>query len=135
MGERPMCVTPAAAARLIALHKDVAPTRVFAVAENAQFWPEILAAKTCIDDGKIGEVLTARTKFWESAMGEWACDYLPGTWRCDASKLPAASFTYDGASHFIRPLRMWLGEVSEVVGTGGQTLQHMPGMAWSQHIL
>lgn len=94
----------------------------------------VLAAKACIEAGIIGEVLTARAKYWESAGGEWACDYLPGTWRCDADKLPAASFTYDGASHWIRPLRMWLGTVSKVVGLCGRTLDHMPGVSWSQHI-
>jgi len=79
--------------------------------------------------------LPGRAKYWESAGGEWACDYLPGTWRCDASKLPAASFTYDGASHWIRPLRLWMGEVESVVGLCGRTVDHMPGVSMSQHIL
>lgn len=133
--EKPIAVTTKAAERLIALHKDVAGDQVFAAAENARFWPEVLEAKACIDRGGIGEVITARAKYWESAGGEWACDYMPGTWRCDPDKLPAASFTYDGASHWIRPLRMWMGEVDRVVGLSGRTLEHMPGTSWSQHIL
>jgi hypothetical protein len=36
-----------------------------------------------IESGAIGELLTARAKAWESAMGEWAVDYQPGSWRCD----------------------------------------------------
>ena len=51
------------------------------VAEQAQYWPEILAAQQVIADGGIGEVLTARAKFWESAAGEWGGDYVEGTWR------------------------------------------------------
>ena len=105
-------MTPDAARRLDAAHRELAPQCVLAVAENAQFWPEVLAARECVRRGGIGELLTVRAKFWESAHGEWAGDYAPGTWRCDAAKLPAASFTYDGASHWIRPLRMWLGEVT-----------------------
>ena len=107
--EKPVTVTIAAARRLQALHQDTCPDKVFAVAENAQFWPEIQAAKASIDRGDIGVVIAARAKYYESAAGEWAVDYQPGTWRCDETKLPSASFTYDGASHWIRPLRMWFG--------------------------
>ena len=67
-------------------------------------------------------------------MGEWAVDYLPGSWRCDESKLPAASFTFDGGTHWIRPLRMWFGEVSSVVGVMGTAVPHMAGPSMSHHI-
>lgn len=70
--------------------------KVLSVAENAQFWPEVLAAAKAIEDGAIGEFLTVRAKYWESAVGEWAVDYKKGSWRCDESKLPAASYTFDG---------------------------------------
>lgn len=59
------------------------PRVVFAVAENAQYWPEIVEVGRLLEEGAIGNVLTAYAKFWESAMGEWAVDYLPGSWRCD----------------------------------------------------
>ena len=113
--EKPVAVSVEAARRLQSLHRDACPDKVFAVAENAQYWPEVQAAKASIERGDIGDVLTARAKYYESAAGEWAADYAPGTWRCDETKLPSASFTYDGASHWVRPLRLWLGEASRVV--------------------
>ena len=36
---------------------------VFMVAENSQYWPEVLAAVEMIDNGTIGEVLTAKAFF------------------------------------------------------------------------
>lgn len=133
--EKPVTAHPDAALRLAALSRAVAPTCVLAVAENSQFWPEVLAAKASIDNGDIGELLTVRAKAWESAVGEWAGDYAEGGWRCDASKLPSASFTYDSASHWIRPLRIWMGEVSRVVGVTGKSVKHMAGVSFSQHII
>lgn len=157
--EKPIAVSSEAAKRLIAVHANVNRKRnipknkntyhtedppkalqcpskiVFAVAENAQFWPEVVEAKNLMQGGVIGEVLCARAKFWESAMGEWAVDYLPGSWRCDATKLPAASFVFDGMTHWIRPLRMWFGEVSTVAGIMGTTIAHMAGPSMSQHIV
>lgn len=133
--EKPIAASVAAARRIIQCHAASCPGKTFAVAENAALWPEVRAASDAIAAGKIGRVLTARAKFYESAHGEWAGDYAAGSWRCDASKLPAASFTFDGATHWIRPLRLWLGEVASVAGTGGRTLDHMPGTSMSQHIL
>ena len=55
-----------------------------------QYWPEITETAKLLQAGAIGDILTARAKFWESAMGEWAVDYLPGSWRCDETKLPVS---------------------------------------------
>lgn len=134
MLEKPIAVSSAAGERLIALHQEYCPEKVFMVAENAQYWPEIVETAKLLADGAIGEILGARAKFWESAMGEWAVDYLPGSWRCDESKLPAASFTFDGGTHWIRPLRMWFGEVDSVVGMMGSSVPHMAGPSMSQHV-
>ena len=133
--EKPVTTEPEAAERVDRFHREHAPECVLAVAENAQFWPEILAAKRCVESGEIGELLSVRAKAWESAAGEWAVDYAPGSWRCDDAKLPAASFTYDSASHWLRPLRMWLGEVTRVVGVTGKAVTHMAGVSMSQHVL
>ena len=132
--EKPIAVTVAAGQRLIAAHAELCPEKVFMVAENAAYWPEIVQTQQLLQAGAIGDVLSARAKYWESAMGEWAVDYLPGSWRCDESKLPAASFTFDGATHWIRPLRMWLGEVEKVAGCCGVALEHMAGPSMSNHV-
>ena len=38
----------------------IAFRKVFMVAENSQYWPEVTRARELIDQGAIGEVLTAR---------------------------------------------------------------------------
>ena len=68
-------------------------------------------------------------------MGPWAGDYLPGTWRCEEKYLPAASFTFDGATHWIRPLRLWFGKCRSVVAVTGKSLAHMAGASFSHAIL
>ena len=79
--EKPVCVQIKTAKALQQFHSDTSPQTVLAVAENAQFWPEIIAAKAAIDRGDIGVVLTARAKAWESALGEWSVDYAVGVSR------------------------------------------------------
>ena len=91
--EKPIAVTSSAAQRIVACAAEAAARQaevdgrshvpVFAVAENAQYWPEIVEVGRLLEEGAVGTVLTAYAKFWESAMGEWAVDYLPGSWRCD----------------------------------------------------
>ena len=75
--EKPIAVTLAASRRLIAAHKAHCPDKVFMVAENAQYWPEIVETARLLEEGAIGEVLSARAKFWESAMGEWCATPCP----------------------------------------------------------
>ena len=82
----------------LAVPQEVAPECVLAVAENAQFWPEVLAAKAAIDRGEIGQVLSARAKAWESATGEWAGDYAEGSWRFGCSILPSSSTSSSSAA-------------------------------------
>ncbi len=41
-------------------YHEVATDRIFAAAENARFWPDALAAKKCIEQRGIGEVLGER---------------------------------------------------------------------------
>jgi predicted dehydrogenase len=136
--EKPIEVTMEGAQKIMQAYKHAlsnTPDLVFNVAENAGYWPEIVRAKELINAGAIGDVITCSAKFWESAMGPWAGDYLPGTWRCDDKNLPAASFTFDGATHWIRPLRMWFGKCTKVVATTGKSLSHMAGASFSHAIL
>ena len=75
--EKPIAVTIAASRRLIAAHQAHCPDKIFMVAENAQYWPEIVETARLLEEGAIGEVLSARAKFWESAMGEWCATPCP----------------------------------------------------------
>ena len=80
------------------------------------------------------EVLTARAKYWESCSyalnPQWASSYEPGTFYCTADE----GFTFDGGLHWIRPLRMFLGEVGAVAATTGRALKHMKGASLASAI-
>ena len=108
--EKPMATTLEASARILAA--ATAAGTVFMLAENAQYWPGVLEAKRRIDAGDIGQILTARA---------WSCTPPAGAffqgarpWR---TTLAAAGggVAIDAGSHFLRPLRMWLGEIQAVV--------------------
>ena len=88
------------AARLLAAGEELMADKVFMVAENSQYISEIVAAQKLIRDGAIGEVLTARAKYWESCSyalnPTWASSYEPGTFYCTADE----GFTFDGGLHW-----------------------------------
>ena len=132
--EKPIAVSMDSAARLLAAGEELMADKVFMVAENSQYISEIVAAQKLIRDGAIGEVLTARAKYWESCSyalnPTWASSYEPGTFYCTADE----GFTFDGGLHWIRPLRMFLGEVVSVVGTTGRALKHMKGASLASAI-
>jgi predicted dehydrogenase len=123
--EKPLSNCLASCARLIA----AAPAgAVLMCAENSQYWREVVEARRLIRSGAIGQVLTARAKYWESAdprLNEWAADgsYLPGAYVCEA----AEGFVFDGGLHWLRPLRMLLGECTHAVATAGRTIGAMTG--------
>ena len=54
---------------------------VFMVAENAQYWPEVLTVRDLIDDGAIGDVITARAATFFPALGDFYGGDRP--WRFD----------------------------------------------------
>ena len=127
------------AGKHVLLEKPIAPTieacerilnvanqsdRVFMVAENSQYWPEIVKAKQLIEDGQIGEIITARAAFIYEFDSYWFKEARP--WRYEKERT-GGGITIDGGSHWIRPLRMWLGEIEEVVGTLGHPLKQMQG--------
>ena len=127
--EKPIAAKLSAAKRIQARYNAAAAAHgaVLMVAENAQFWPEVVETLRVINAGRVGEVLSVHAKCWESAAGAWADDYKAGTWRTERSALPGGSYVFDSVSHWIRPLRMWLGEVVAVSATLGRSLPHMAG--------
>ena len=97
---------------------------VFMVGENAFYWPEVAEAARRIDAGEIGEPLTASSRFMCVAdRGKW---HTPGAWRFDQARV-GGGIVVDGGSHWIRPLRMWMGDVVEVAAAIGQPFADMQG--------
>ncbi|MDA0337353.1 MAG: Gfo/Idh/MocA family oxidoreductase [bacterium] len=128
--EKPMALELDACARILAAAK-VAGT-VFMVAENAQYWPEIVKAAEVIESGAIGDIITARAAFTYEFDPYWFKEEKP--WRYQKSRA-GGGITIDGGSHWIRPLRMWLGEIDEVVGIIGHPLKEMEGESLTRALL
>jgi len=120
--EKPMAPTPEACARILEMAARVGT--VFMVAENAQYWPEVLTAKSLVDDGAIGEVVTARSSIFFPPMEMYYGGDRP--WRMER-RSAGGGIAMDTGSHWIRPLRMWLGEVDEVVAALGRPFERMEG--------
>lgn len=124
--EKPMAPTLDAVERImdaVAEAQARAPELVFMMAENAQYWPEVVQAKQLIDQGAIGEIITARAAFMFEVDPYF---FEEGGWRYSNSKA-GGGVTIDGGSHWIRPLRMWMGEIDEVIGALDRPLQQMEG--------
>ena len=74
--EKPMAPSVDACERMLAAWKRT--DRVFMVAENAQYWPDVLTAKASIADGEIGEVVTGRASIFFPNILTW----IVGEMRC-----------------------------------------------------
>ncbi len=120
--EKPMANDVAACARILDAARRAGT--VFQVAENTQYWPEVLGAKRLLGEGAIGEVVTARASFAIPPMPEFYGGANP--WRLD-NAIAGGGIVLDTGSHWIRPLRMWLGEVDAVTGALGRPWQAMQG--------
>lgn len=127
--EKPMAPTVAAAERILAAAEQARkqfPHLVFMVAENAQYWPEVVLAKELIDEGTIGEIITARASFTMELDPYFFKEDGQRPWRYDLAQT-GGGIAIDGGSHWIRPLRMWMGEIQEVTGILGYPLAQMEG--------
>jgi predicted dehydrogenase len=127
--ERPIALDVESGKRIVLAAKDA--NVILCVGENAQFWHEVLIAKDVIDSRQLGRVLTARAKLWETTYNRPVKQYEPGNWRCDIAKA-GGGYMFDSGFHWIRPLRMWFGDVESVVAVSGTSVRHMPqsmGMA------
>lgn len=97
---------------------------VFMVAENSQYWPEIVKAREMIEAGAIGDIITATAAFVMEFDDYWFKDKKP--WRYDRDQT-GGGIVIDGGAHWIRPLRIWLGEIDEVVAVTARPLEQMQG--------
>jgi UDP-N-acetyl-2-amino-2-deoxyglucuronate dehydrogenase len=120
--EKPIAPSVAAAERILA---RAATTDVhFQVGENAQYWPEITAVADSLADGAIGEVITARAWHCHPPMREFYGG--PDPWRCSQAAA-GGGIAIDTGSHWLRPLRRWLGELVEVLAVTGRPYPAMEG--------
>jgi predicted dehydrogenase len=120
--EKPMSTTLESCDRILAAAK--AAGTVFMVAEQSEYWSDAVAVRQLIRDGALGDIITARSIFGGSTpfpLGD-----SPKPWRYD-KEVAGGGIVIDGGSHWIRPLRMWLGEIDEVVATLGYPLAEMDG--------
>lgn len=125
--EKPMATTLDGCQRILdayAATQNEHPNLVFMVAENAQYWPEVVLAKELIDEGAIGDIITARAAFVLELDPQFFTG--PGAWRYSTSQT-GGGIAIDGGSHWIRPLRMWMGEIKEVTGAVDHPFAPMEG--------
>ena len=120
--EKPMAPTFEACERILAAAEKAGT--VFMVAENAQYWPEVVTAKSLLDAGAIGKVIAARSWHCVAPMEEFYGGDDP--WRLSA-RASGGGIAIDAGSHWLRPLRMWLGEIDEVVASTGHVIKEMEG--------
>lgn len=128
--EKPLAPTVDACERILEVAR--ASDQVFMVAENAQYWPEIGTVRALIDDGAIGEVVTARAATFFPALGDFYGGDSP--WRFDRAAA-GGGVVIDTGSHWLRPLRVWLGEVDEVVAALGRPHPRMEGESLCRALL
>ncbi|MGA2519728.1 MAG: Gfo/Idh/MocA family oxidoreductase [Acidimicrobiales bacterium] len=119
--EKPLAPTVEACERILAAAR-LSPV-LFLVAENAQYWPEVVMTRDLVHEGAVGEVITARAWHCAPPMDEFAG---PGNWRFSLSAA-GGGVAIDTGSHWMRPLRMWLGELSEIVAVTGHPFPAMEG--------
>jgi predicted dehydrogenase len=120
--EKPIAPTIDAAERILA--RAEASDVHFQVGENAQYWPEITAVAEAIERGAIGEIITARAWHCHPPMSEFYGGEAP--WRFSTSAT-GGGVAIDTGSHWIRPLRRWCGELTEVLAVTGRPFSAMEG--------
>jgi predicted dehydrogenase len=128
--EKPMAPTLDACERIMAAAKESGV--VFMVGENAEYWPEVVKANELIADGAIGELVTVHGSSSGDMAEGWA--HVDDVWRFDAART-GGGIVIDGGSHWLRPIRMWMGEIVEVAGALGHPIERMEGETVSRVLL
>ena len=128
--EKPLAPTLDACERILAQAR--AAGTVFMVAENAQYWPEVSTVLDTLQAGAIGDVVTARAATFFPALGDFYGGDKP--WRFDRAAA-GGGVVIDTGSHWLRPLRVWLGEVDETVAALGRPDPRMEGESLCRALL
>jgi len=130
--EKPLSTSLESCRRLVAAAKESGV--VFAVGENAQYIPDVLKAKELINTGAIGDVYFVRANFWESTMTSGFANGFAQGWRNDILKAGGGN-TIDGGTHWVRALRLWMGEIDRVVAINERPLKAMAGESLTHAII
>ncbi|MBA2652784.1 MAG: Gfo/Idh/MocA family oxidoreductase [Tatlockia sp.] len=133
--EKPIAPTLAACSRIFAAAKKAAEKNntVFMVGENAQYWPEIREVKRLIDSGAIGEIQTAMANFI-FPFDETVRQMMVNQWRSRLAQM-GGGIVIDGGSHWLRPLRMWMGEIHSVAAATQPSRKELEGESLCHAIL
>lgn len=127
--EKPMAQDLAACERILAAARKAGS--VFMIAEQSQYWPDVHRAKALLDAGAIGNLVSARAYFVDNLRRDPA-DPVP--WRFRLARA-GGGISMDGGLHWIRPLRILLGDVDAVVAVTGRPVADMEGESYAQAIL
>lgn len=132
--EKPMSTTLDSCERILAAAREAAQNAgtVFMIAEQSQFWPDAVKVQQLIRDGVIGEIITARALFDERVQVRRKVEAT--SWRNNRA-ITGGGICIDGGLHKLRPLRMWMGEVDEVIATLDYPLKKMEGESLAHALL
>lgn len=141
--EKPMAPTLDECDRIMAAARTAGT--VFMVAENAQYWPEVLTVAAELQAGAIGAVVTARASTFFPPLPDFygtAGDDGQGRigtdgdrpWRFDQA-IAGGGVAIDTGSHWLRPLCIWLGELDSVVAALGHPFPDMAGESLVRSLL
>lgn len=119
--EKPLAHTLDSALRI--LDAAEAQDKVFMIAEQAHYWPDVHKAAELIQAGAIGEVLTARAFFFDPLPAESSASK---PWRYFIDRA-GGGISIDGGAHWIRPMRLMLGEITDVLAVTQSQIEEMEG--------
>eukprot|EP00930_Biecheleria_cincta_P014701 TRINITY_DN12532_c0_g1_i1.p1 TRINITY_DN12532_c0_g1~~TRINITY_DN12532_c0_g1_i1.p1 ORF type:complete len:432 (-),score=72.37 TRINITY_DN12532_c0_g1_i1:457-1752(-) len=115
--EKPFGINAASMRRMLAAERANPNCSLF-VAEQSPWWPEVKACLDVIRSGQIGKVVSAHAHYFESLMTtdfwESAKKDVKTNWRWSVER-SGGGMIMDGGIHWIRALRIWLGDVTSVI--------------------
>ncbi len=127
--EKPMATSLEACERILAAAR--AAQTVFMIAEQSQYWPDVKVIQDEIANGAIGDLIAGRAFLWHRPRRKLAD---AESWR-NRVAATGGGICIDGGAHWIRPMRIWFGEIQEVVAALGNPLEHMEGESLAHGLL